>query len=56
MVLWNDAELDDDDWNQLHQQADYEQENGPENGCHACCPAAEARLDSQILIGVYLLA
>jgi hypothetical protein len=56
VVLWNDTKLDDDDWNQLHQQADYEQKNGQENGCHAYCAAPETRLDSRSLIGVYLLA
>jgi len=56
VVLWNDAELDDDGCNQLHQQADYEQKNGQEDGCHANCTAAETRLDLRILIGVSLLA
>ena len=50
MVLWNDSELGDDDRNQLHQQAAYEQKNGKENGCHAYCAATKAGLASLILV------
>lgn len=53
MVLWNHAELDDDDWYQLHQQAACEQKDEQEIGQSGYRTAAEEGLKLGLGMGLF---